>query len=448
MIATKKKLILINPAPGGQSVISEHVLKLPPLTLGHIAALTPPHWEVQIIDETVSKLNFEEADLVGLTAFTFNAPRAYEIADSYKKKGIPVIMGGIHASVLPEEAVNYVDSIVIGEVENIWTTIISDFEKGQLKRKYTGDRCSMRSLPVPRRELFADKYLPIDTIQTARGCPMNCDFCSVTVVNGGTYRQRPIEDILNELQLLNRKTVFFIDDNILGYGTKAEERAIKLFKGIIERNIKIRWASQSSVNIVRNPEVLKYAALSGCFMLLIGFESINHKSLKDMNKAENLKDNARKYKNVIKRLHDHGITIMGAFILGSDYDDKSIFDATGDFIMSSGIDMANFSIMCPFPGTRLYDKLAAEDRLFYTNFPHDWQYYKVAAQHVLFQPKLMTPEELIDGTMQLYKHTTSISSSGKRALKTLFSSRSMISTVFSYSWNRNMHKNVRLTYGQ
>ncbi len=231
----KKKLLLVNPVnPEFLKFGLRSEGRIPPLALGIIAALTPNDWDVKIVDENFGSLDHFEADLVGITAFTCTVARAYEIADIYRKKGVITVMGGIHASMLPEEALQYVDVVVIGEAENVWKKIITDFEAGTLQKIYKGEFEELRNMPIPRWDLFHPEYL--GAIQTTRGCPMNCAFCSVTAFNGNRYRYRPIEEVLDELERIPKKFVYFLDDNIVGHCKESEERAINLFKGIIHRS--------------------------------------------------------------------------------------------------------------------------------------------------------------------------------------------------------------------
>lgn len=433
----QRKLLLIKPVRK-QSCLTQQertaYIAWAPLHLGYIAALTPPDWEIKIVDESVEDFRFEEADLVGFTACTQQAPRAYELARVFSEKGITTVMGGVHASMLPKEASKYVDTVVIGEAESIWKTVISDFEAGTLQTTYIGQRTSLQNLVLPRRDLFPFKYLIRGTIQSARGCPEHCDFCSVSVFNGGTYRQRPVNEVLDELEQIDSKLIFFCDDNILGFGKNADDRAIQLFKGIIDRGLRIKWYSATTINFFQNPEVLKYAKKSGCFQLFIGFESLDEISLKNMRKFPNLKAGPQNYQDIIKTSHDHGIGVIGGFIVGLDNDTKDVFSRVSEFILSSKIEAAYVSILNPLPGTSIFRRLAKENRLLYTNFPQDWERYDNLG-NVLYQPRLMTPDELQEGFMQVYKTTTGKVKNVTRALGTLRRTKSFWATGGAYIWN-------------
>ena len=274
---------------------------------------------------------------------------------------------------------------------------------------------------------------------------MSYDFCSVTAFNGGVYRQRPIEDVLDELETIDSKLVFFVDDNIIGYGKNAEQRSIELFKGIIDRGLNIKWASQASINFVDNEDVLKYAQKSGCFGLFVGFESLNESSLKSMHKVRNLESGVGKYKEKIRKFQNYGIGVIGGFILGNDEDKKDIFERTSDFILDSNIDGSQFSFLTPLPGTNLYQRLKEEHRLLYTDYPHDWVYYDVST--VVFRPKNMTPEELEEGVLNVYKATASVPKSLRRAFTSLVRTRSVLSAAASYSSNRGYASIFSRKYG-
>jgi radical SAM superfamily enzyme YgiQ (UPF0313 family) len=432
-----KKLVLINPSDEAKlNAISVRNFKYAPPSLAYLAAMTPSDWDTKIIDENIESITFEEADLVGITSMTWNAPRAYAVSEQYRRKGIKTVMGGIHASMMHDEAIQFVDSVVIGEAESVWQGLLHDFERNQLKRLYRGERISLENLARPRNDLYSDRYRVKASVQTARGCAMDCEFCSVTTFHGRTYRQRPVEEVLDEIESLNCKEFFFSDDNILNYGKKAEERAIQLFQGMKERGLNKRWASQVGIDFASNPEVLKWAKKSGCLAVHIGFESVIEETLEGMHKVRNLKVGVSSYKEVIKRIYDHGIGVHGAFILGSDGDRKDVFQRTIEFILDSKIDSASFTILTPLPGTRLYDRLRSEGRLLRTNYPDDWKHYDF--EEPVFRPKHMTPDELGEGIYEVYKRTTPRLTSLKRAFNSLIQTRSLPLTAAAYSLNRGL----------
>jgi len=430
-----KKLLLINPVEKADINISGvPVLSLPPLSLACVAALTPSDWHIKIIDENIEPLTFEDADLVGFTAMTSNAPRAYKIAAFYREKGSKTVIGGIHASILYEEAIQFVDSVVIGEAESVWQSLIHDFKSNRLKRFYIGEHTSLEKLVKARRGLYSDKYKIKNSVQTARGCPMDCEFCSVTTFNGGKYRQRPVEEVLDELESISSRLIYFVDDNILGYGEKAEQRAIQLFRGMKERGIHKRWASQVGIDFANNPEVLRYAQKAGCSAVFIGFESLNEEVLQGMHKVRNLKARVGNYKKIVKRIHDYGIAVIGAFTFGNDGDRNDIFLRTTEFLLDSKMDAQQLTILTPLPGTRLYKRLAQEGRLFRTNYPDDWKYYDFT--EAVFKPKHMSPDELKEGVAEIYKHTTLRATSLKRAFYSLLNTKNLYATIISYFFNR------------
>lgn len=367
-----------------------------PLALEIIAGLTPKEWEIQIIDEQFETLqleNPEEADLVGLTSFTSTAPRAYEIADSYKRKGIPTVMGGIHASMLPEEALKYVNTVVIGEAENIWRRVIADFEAKDMKRVYNAGYYDLKKISRPRRDILPPHYrYSAGTLQTGRGCPNDCLFCSVTLFNGFRYRKTPIENVLDELEKIHQKIVLFLDDNLIGYSKKDKEYAIRLFQGINERGLKKILSVQSAFNFAQE-EVLKYASMSGCKIVNIGIEAEDPAALKEINKRLNLKI-VDKYASLFDLIHQYGIAVDGNFIYGLDTDTPESLRRRTEFIIDSDLDMMRISPLTPLPGTRLFKYLQKEGRLIYTNFPDDWKHYDI--QKVAFKPALMKPEKLTE----------------------------------------------------
>ena len=380
----KKKLLLINPHGRVNSGLTASNQSLfPPLGLGIIAALTPDSWDIELIDENFEEFDFVGADLVGITVFTSAAVRAYEIAGIYRSRGIPVVLGGIHPSMVPDEAEQYADAVVIGEAESVWPGLLGDFEDGELQRRYYGTHDPLNGAVVPRRDLFHKGY-DFGTIQTSRGCPMNCSFCSVTAFNGRKYRQRPVAEILDELETIEQKYLFFVDDNIIGHGRDSEDRALELFKGMVERGIKKSWFCQASVNFGSNPEVLKWASRSGCRMVFIGLEAVDDTELAAMNKYLNIR---LEYSQAFKNIHRAGIAVLGAFIFGTDSDTEQSLRRKAAYIEQNPIDVIQTTTLTPLPGTQLYDQLASEDRLLYTDFPSDWTHYDMT--ELAYKPKII-----------------------------------------------------------
>jgi radical SAM superfamily enzyme YgiQ (UPF0313 family) len=400
------KIVLINPSTLG--FLSAKHLKImihPPLNLALIAALCPKEYEIMIIDEMVEKADYEnlDADLVGITAMTPTAPRAYEIADILVARGMPVVMGGMHVSFMPNEALTHVTSVVIGEAEEVWLKVVSDFKRGKLKRIYRAKkRTDLSKLPQPRWDLIQGEYrFPYTLVQTSRGCPFRCDFCSVHKFFGGTYRTRPVEDVINEIKKMEKKFIGFVDDNIVGNRKYARE----LLKSLIPLNL--NWVSQASLSVAKDDELLKLAAESGCDCLAIGFESVSQNSLNEMRKV----NNASEYPKLIKKIQDYGIEIWGFFVFGFDSDKKDIFQKTIDFCNKNNIRVGQFTILTPFPGTALFNRLEKQKRI----LTYDWRYYN--GGHCVFKPKNMSALELEDGLIHFYKDFYSLKSVIRKIMK-------------------------------
>lgn len=376
------------------------------LTLPHLAALTPDDIEVKLIDEAVEPIDFDEpTDLVGITVNTYLAPRSYEISAAFRKRGIPVVLGGVHPSLYPEEAMQYADTIAIGEAEDTWALLLRDFQKGQMKSVYrTIHRHSLAGLPIPRRDLLKrNAYLTTNTIQTTRGCPFRCDFCSVTDFFGKTYRCRPIPEVIQEIETLNlNRPLVFVDDNIIGRPQYAQE----LFEAITP--YKVRWGSQCSINLANHPKLMEAAKKSGCVAMFIGIESISQQNLDEVHKNVN---HVEQYYEAIKRIHDSGIAINAGMILGMDHDDESVFERTLEFLEKTKIEYATFHILTPVPGTPLYRRMETEGRI----IDRDWSKYN--GGYTVFRPKLMSPEALEEGYYWTYRQFYSMRSIYKRVVE-------------------------------
>ncbi len=429
-----KRLLLIAPLAQNSLMGQGFFFRLPCFGLLKVAALTPPDWQVTIVDEKIEKLDLEQgADLVGITAMTTTVKRGYELAAHFRNRGIKVVMGGMHASCLPDEARQHCDSVVIGEAEGLWPMLLRDFEQNQLQPVYQhpDGLPSLEQLPRPDWELLrAKNYLPLHYMETTRGCPMNCEFCAVTSAFGGKYRTRPQDEVLAELKQLRpftglltlKNCVFFIDDNIISNRAYAREFLARI------ADLKLHWFGQASVNIAKDPEILKLCQQSGCTGLFLGFETLSPETLAAVGKRVNRPD---EYFEVVQKIHDHGIGVDGSFVFGFDTDDAGVFDRTLEFVLKAKLEVAYFSILTPYPGTRLHRRLVAQGRL----LTRDWSLYD--ANHVVYQPKTLTPDALLSGYYRVFKEVYTIPSIFKRLWGTTAWKN------FFYPMNLGFRRNVR-----
>ncbi|MBI5234420.1 MAG: B12-binding domain-containing radical SAM protein [Deltaproteobacteria bacterium] len=403
----KYKLTLIYPAHKKNLGANRRTGKypIPQLSLPTIAALTDDRFEVSIVDDNIEDVDFDaKTDLVGITTMTTLAPRAYEIAREFRRRGVPVILGGIHVSMMLEEASQYADSVVVGEAEGVWPAVINDFINGRLKKTYKAAGLhNMKGLPRPRLDLLKkDRYFSTSLIMASRGCPHDCHYCSVTTFWGKGFRYRPVTEVVEELRSLEDRLVFFADDNL--YGNKVYAKG--LFKEIIP--LKKKWSCQGDSLIANDKELLRLAAQSGCQWIFIGIESISQKNLALMRKSFNKVD---QYKESFKKIHDAGISIFGSFIFGLDEDDERSFEDTVNFAIDLKLDAANFYILTPLPGTKLFQEMKDAGRLLHT----EWDKYD--ANHVVFKPARLTREELLQGLISAYRGFYSVPSIAKRILR-------------------------------
>ncbi|MEK6645696.1 MAG: radical SAM protein [Candidatus Firestonebacteria bacterium] len=385
-----------------------------------IAALTPEDVNIIIKDENIEDINFDEkVDLVGISANTSLATRAYEIADEFRKRNVQVVIGGIHTSMLPEEGLLHADTIVKGEAENIWKQVIEDFKNNNLKKIYESpEKPDINLSPIPRYDLLNNKKYNFHILQTTRGCPYNCEFCSVQTYFGKKYRCKSVEKVIKEIEFVNsidKKLIFFCDDNFL----VDKKRAKELLKAMIP--LKTPYTIQATIEIYEDDELLDLLVASGCLSILIGFESINQKNLAEVHKGNQYKVDL--YYKAIGKIQSKGIIILGSFIFGFDDDDINVFERTVNFIKDSGIGNCFVNILTPLPGTQLFFKLEKEKRI----LNKSWAYFDCC--HVCYKPKNMSEKDLENGYCWAFQELFELNTVFNRLMK-LYN-----------NWNEN---NVRL----
>jgi radical SAM superfamily enzyme YgiQ (UPF0313 family) len=347
-----------------------------PLGLLVLAGLTPPEWDIKIIDENLRTPDYSTMpppDLLGITAFTSQASRAYEVARQFRSRGVGVVMGGIHATMCTEEALGHVDSVVTGEAEGVWPNVLDDARQGQLKRIYSGGHVDLAEIPPARHDLLAEGYA-FGSIQTTRGCPLSCSFCSVSAFNGTRYRHRPIASVIAELKSIREKWVLVVDDNLIGINAAHIARAKELFRAMIRADLDKNWIGQVTINMADDEELLDLAAQAGCRGVFIGFESPSAAGLAEVGKKFNLLKGCD-FRASVRRIHRHNILVVGSFIIGLDADEPGIGRRIAKAASSYGVDILNALFLTPLPGTRLWDRMKSQDRIAANDFPRDWRYY-------------------------------------------------------------------------
>jgi radical SAM superfamily enzyme YgiQ (UPF0313 family) len=382
------RLTIVHPCIGrkpGQKYI--RTWQMEPLPAATIAGLTPKDIEIRFYDDRMETIPFDEpTDLVAISVETYTAKRAYQIATEFRKRAVPVAMGGFHPTLCPDETAGHAEVVICGEAEAIWPRVVDDVRHGKVQKFYrqTG-RTSLATLRPDRSIFHGKRYLPIGLVEAGRGCHLKCDFCAVQTVFNSTQTRRPIDAIIAEIAPLKnaRKLFFFVDDNI----TSNLQEAKAFFRALAP--LRIRWVSQSSINAAHDEEFLELLALSGCQGVLIGFESLNPANLRDMNKAFNTMRGG--FEAALSNLRRHRIRVYGTFIFGYDRDTPECFRETVKFARDQALYIAAFNHLTPFPGTPLYRRLESEGRLLYEKW---WLDERYSYNRIPFQPRGMTPEML------------------------------------------------------
>jgi len=409
-----------------------------PLGLMVLAGMTPPEWEVSIVDENLGAPDYStmpRPDLVGITAFTSQANRAYDVAAHFRSMGVPVVLGGIHATMCLDEASQHADAVVTGEAESVWAEVLEDAAQGRLKPRYDGGLADISDVPSARHGLLPPRYA-FGAIQTTRGCPLNCSFCSVTAFNGARYRQRPVPDVVRELQTIREKYVLVVDDNLIGIRPDHIERAKNLFRAIAKAHLGKEWVAQATINFADDEELLSLAAKAGCRGVFIGFESPSPEGLKEIGKKFNLlKD--RDFRASVRRIQRHGILVVGSFIIGLDVDEPGIGRHIAEVACRYDLDNLNLLFLTPLPGTRQWDRMKSTDRIAFNNFPDDWKYYTLTFPVVRY--KHLSVNEIIDEATTCVRHFYSIPRIFGRVLRGLWGRRQpLISLVGNLSYRKNL----------
>lgn len=383
-------------------------LRYTPLTLTTLAALVPPELNasVEICDEGVSDMDPElRADLVGITVITGNARRAYELAGHFRSRGIPVVLGGPHVTLIPDDAAPHADAVVTGYAEESWPQLLRDFSAGRMLRRYEQrPGLSLAGLPAPRRELLPrGRYVTDAVFEATRGCTHDCEFCVVPSAWGRGPYQRPVGEVVEEIRRHGARRIIFVDLNLVAYA----DYAARLFEALVP--LRVEWFGLATTLLAENAKLLELAARSGCRGLLMGLESVNPAGLREAHKNFN---SPEEFSEMVDRLHRHRIGLQGCFVFGLDADTPDVFEQTARFAVEAGVDLPRFAIATPFPGTPFYRRLEAEKRILTRN----WDLYD--GQHVVFRPAQMSVEQLQRGAELAWRRTYSLGSIARRLIRT------------------------------
>ncbi len=384
--------------------------RMEPLPLGVLAGLTPAGVDLRLVDDRIDTIDYDEpTDLVAITVETFTARRAYEIAAEYRARGVPVVMGGMHATLLPDEVAEHADAIVTGDAESVWAEVVGDAHEGRLQPRYHGAFGTPQPGSVPRRDLYAGKgYLPLSLLQFGRGCTNRCEYCAVTEYFGHRHYARPVAEVVHEIESQGLRDLFFVDDNLVADHEVAKE----LFRALVP--LKIRWVSQVSLDHVNDPELLDLMVASGCLGNVIGFESLDADCLRQMHKAPNLRS-ADAYAVEVAELRRRHLQTWAALVLGYDHDTVDSLRAMCDWAIGNRFTFAAFNVLMPYPNTPLYARLAEEGRLLYDG--RWWLHPEYRFNHAAFKPARMSADELTEVGWECRRRWSSLPSIVKRALE-------------------------------
>src|SRR5271157_4322634 len=421
------KLMLITASsPEVRRVRRARVLNFQQITMPYLAARVPASWDVIHVDKEAEEIDWSiDADVVGITFHTPSAFHAYDIATRFRSRGICVVMGGPHVTLLPEEASQYADVIFIGEAEGLWEEFLKSFEAGSYLGVYQQTSApSIENIPMARKELFHRHDYTNGVLFATRGCPNQCDFCTVTVMYRHKLRKRPIAEVAAEYASFKGNVIIFWDDNIAG----DLEYAKGLFRAIAP--YRKWWSSQASIHAGRDDEFLEAAAHSGCKQLFLGLESISQQSMAEVNKGFNRVD---EYLQIIERIHAHGIAVQAGIVFGFDHDTTEIFKDTIDLLENARVQNATFNILTPFPGTPLFRRMEAEGRI----LTRDWRKYN-SRDDVVYQPRQMSAAELLAGYRYANERFYSLTSAAKRLARSPVQLwwTLPLNLAYGYQWRR------------
>ncbi len=432
------KIKLVSPEQNRSSSIStSEVAKVLKVSLPLLAALTPPEHEVALVDESFAVDDPDEpVDLVGITVLTELVPRAYQIAEAYRKRGAKVVLGGIHPSVLPEEAMQHADAVVVGEGEEVWPRLVRDAADGKLQKLYRAERpTDLARLPVPARGLYPKPsrltLIPRSTgIEASRGCVFDCEFCSIGSVMGRSYRARPFERVVEEIEATDSKHLFFVDDAL----ALQRSQAGFLFQAMA--SLRRAWIGQGTLSLAEDPELLENMRRSGCHGLLVGFESVVPATQGRMRKGRALKISQTE---AVRRFHGEGISILGAFVFGTDGEGEDVFDRTIEFALKNRLEGLQVRLLCPFPGTALYRRLLDAGRLWMP----DWWLKGHDSNTLLFQPLGMSPEALVSGVQRVRRELHTVSGIASRFLGVSLAKRQPMDVLLYAGLNLGQRKRYK-----